>query len=163
MNCSKPTAVPLGGHLMLSKDDCPKTKIEQECMAEIPYDVVVGSVMYCMLCTRPDLAFGISLLSRFVSNPGDPHWQAIKYFLRYLCGTKFLSLVFSGYGLKSDLFGYCDSDYASNRDNRKSTSGMFSTWCGNCISWKAQLQSVVALSSTEAEYIAVTNASKEAL
>ncbi|CAM8949180.1 unnamed protein product [Rhodiola kirilowii] len=163
MNCSRPTAVPLGGHLMLTKDDCPKTKTELDNMANIPYDVAVGSVMYCMLCTRPDLAFDISVLSRFMSNPGESHWLAMKYLLRYLCGTKSIGLVYSGYGLKSELFGYCDSDYTSNRDNRKSTSACFFTWCGNCISWKAQLQSVVALSSTEAEYIAATEAAKEAL
>ncbi|CAM8889489.1 unnamed protein product [Rhodiola kirilowii] len=73
MNCSKPTAVPLGGHLILTKDDCPKTKIEQEITSNVPYDVDVGSVMYCMLCTMPDLAFGISVLSRFMANPGDSH------------------------------------------------------------------------------------------
>ncbi|CAM8937372.1 unnamed protein product [Rhodiola kirilowii] len=91
--------------------------------------------MYCMLCTRPDLAFGILVLSRFMSNPGEPHWLAMKYLLRYMCGTKSLGLVYSGYGLKSELFGYVDSDYASNRDNRMSTS----------------------------EYIASTEAAKEAL
>ncbi|CAM8957867.1 unnamed protein product [Rhodiola kirilowii] len=135
MNCSRPTAVPLGGHLMLTKDDCPKTKTEQDKMANIPYDVDVGSVMYCMLCTRPDLPFGISVLSRFMSNPGEPDWLAMKYLLKYMCGTKSLGLVYSGYGLKSELFGYVDSDYTSNRDNRKSTS----------------------------EYIADTEAAKEAL
>ncbi|CAM8983762.1 unnamed protein product [Rhodiola kirilowii] len=139
MNCSRPTAVPLGGHLILIKDDCPKTKTEQENMSNVPYDVAAGSVMYCMLCTRPDLAFGISVLSRFMSNPGDSHWQSMKYLLIYLCGTKSIGLVYSGYGLKSELFGYVDFDYASNRNNWKSTSGLFFTWCGNCISWKAQL------------------------
>ncbi|CAM8978530.1 unnamed protein product [Rhodiola kirilowii] len=163
MEHSKPAVIPLGGHLVLSKQDCPETVEEKEKMPDIPYDVVVGSVMYCMLCTRPDLAFAISVLSRFMANPGENHWHAMKFLLKYLNNTKNLGLVYACNGQKSDLFGYVDSDYASNRDNRKSTTGLFVTWFGNCISWKSQLQSVVALSSTEAEFIAAIEAAKEAV
>ncbi|CAM8998933.1 unnamed protein product [Rhodiola kirilowii] len=163
MHDSKPAMIPLGGHLVLSKEDCPKDETARKKMSSIPYDVAVGSVMYCMLCTRPDLAFGISVLSRFMSNPGESHWNAMKFLLKYLNHTKNLGLVYSAYGNKPDLIGYVDSDYASNRDTRKSTTGLFFTWHGNCVSWKSQLQSVVALSSTEAEYIAATEAAKEAI
>ncbi|CAM8908670.1 unnamed protein product [Rhodiola kirilowii] len=163
MEHSNPAVIPLGGHLVLSKQDCPETIEEKEKMADIPYDVVVESVMYCMLCTRPDLAFAISVLSRFMANPSENHWHAMKFLLKYLNNTKNLGLVYACNGQKSDLFGYVDSDYASNRDNRKSTTGLFFTWFGNCISWKSQLQSVVALSSTEAEFIAATEAAKEAV
>ncbi|CAM8981006.1 unnamed protein product [Rhodiola kirilowii] len=163
MHDSKPAMIPLGGHLVLSKEDCPKDETDRKKMSSIPYDVAVGSVMYCMLCTRPDLAFGISVLSRFMSNPGESHWNAMKFLLKYLNHTKNLGLVYSAYGNKPDLIGYVDSDYASNRDTRKSTTGLFFTWHGNCVSWKSQLQYVVALSSTEAEYIAATEAAKEAI
>ncbi|CAM9003853.1 unnamed protein product [Rhodiola kirilowii] len=158
---SKPAVIPLGGHLVLSKQDCPETEEEKNKMADIPYDVAVGSVMYCMLCTRPDLAFAISVLSRFMANPGENHWHAMKFLLKYLNNIKNFGLVYACNGQKSDLFGYVDSDYASNRDNRKSTTGLFFTWCGNCISWKSQLQYVVALSSNEAKFIAATVAAKE--
>ncbi|CAM8928612.1 unnamed protein product [Rhodiola kirilowii] len=161
MDGSKPAVIPLGGHLTLSKEDCPKDEAARKKMNLILYDVAVESVMYCMLCTRPDLAFGISVLSRFMSDPGESHWVAMKFLLKYLNDTKNLGLVFANYGNKSELFGYVDSDYASNRDNRKSTTGLFFTWRGNCISWKFQLQSVVALSSTEDEFIAATEAAKE--
>ncbi|CAM8954218.1 unnamed protein product [Rhodiola kirilowii] len=159
----KPTKIPLGGHLELTKDFCPKTESERKKMAAVPYDVVVGSVMYAMLCTRPDLAFAVSVLSRFMSCPGEKHWEGMKYLLKYLAGTTYIGLMFAKHGSEHDLYGYVDSDFASNKDNRKSTTSFFYTWAGNCISWKSQLQSVVALSSTEAEYIAATEAAKEAI
>ncbi|CAM8889646.1 unnamed protein product [Rhodiola kirilowii] len=163
MDDSKPAMIPLGRHLVLSKEDCPKDETARKKMSLIPYDVAVGSVMYCMLCTRPDLAFGISVLSRFMSNPGESHWNAMQFLLKYLNHTKNLGLVFAAYGNKPDPLGYVDSDYAGNRDTRKSTTGLFFTWHRNCVSWKSQLQSVVALSSTKAEYIAAPEAAKEAL
>ncbi|CAM8994640.1 unnamed protein product [Rhodiola kirilowii] len=160
---AKPSLVPLGGHLELTKHDCPVSDEDKLKMSKVPYDVDVGSVMYAMLCTRPDLAFGVSVLSRFMSNPGDKHWIAMKYLLKYISGTRKLGLIYGSHAPKTELYGYVDSDYASNKDNRKSTTGFFFTWAGNCISWKSQLQPIVALSSTEAEYIAATEASKEAI
>ncbi|CAM8956236.1 unnamed protein product [Rhodiola kirilowii] len=163
MRSAKPASIPLRGHLELTKADFPVTDQDKLKMSKIPYDVAVGSVMYDMLCTRPDLAFSTSVLSRFMSNPGKNHWLGMKYLLRYLSSTTNLGLVYDDFDSKHDIVGYVDSDYASNKDNRKSTTSFFSTWVGNCISWKSQLQSIVALSSTEAEYIAATEAVKEAI
>ncbi|CAM8999623.1 unnamed protein product [Rhodiola kirilowii] len=164
MNDSKYSPIPLGGHLILSKHDCPQTDAEKkQKMSHVPYDVAVGSIMYVMLCTRADLAFVVSVLSRYMSNPGSKHWEAMKYLLKYLSGTRNLGLIFGQHTASLELQCFVDSDYASNKDNRKSTTAFFFTWAGNCISWKAQLQSIVALSSTEAEYIAAVEASKEAL
>ncbi|CAM8963657.1 unnamed protein product [Rhodiola kirilowii] len=160
---AKPSLVPLGGHLELYKHDCPVTDEDKLKMSKVPYDVAVGSIMYDMLCTRPDLAFGVSVLSRFMSNRGDKHRIAIKYLLKYISGTRNLGLIYGSHAPKTELYGYVDSAYASNKDNRKSTTGFFFTWAGNCVSWKSQLQPIVALSSTEAEYIAATEASKEAI
>ncbi|CAM8880287.1 unnamed protein product [Rhodiola kirilowii] len=159
----KSNDIPLGGHLVFSKEDCPKTEQERKNMLNIPYDVDVGSVMYGMICTRPDLAFSISVLSRYMSDPGIKHWEAMKYLLRYLLGTKGLGLVYRNHEPMAGIVGYVDSDYASNRDNRKSTTTFYFTWNGKCVSWKSQLQPIVALSSTEAEYIATTEAAKEAI
>ncbi|CAM8902732.1 unnamed protein product [Rhodiola kirilowii] len=163
MRSAKPASIPLGGHLELTKADCPKIDQEKLKMSNIPYDVAVGSVMYDMLCTRPDLAFSISVLSRFMSNPSENHWLGMKYWLRYLSSTANLGLVYADFDSKHDIVGYVDSDYASNKDNRKSTTSFFFTWAGNCISWKSQLQSIVALSLIEAEYIAATETVKEAI
>ncbi|CAM8930881.1 unnamed protein product [Rhodiola kirilowii] len=158
---AKSNAIPLGGHLIFSKEDCPKTEQEKKQMLNVPYDVAVGSIMYGMICRRPDLAFSISVLSRYMSNPGIKHWEAMKYLLRYLLGTKGLGLVYKDHEPKAGIVGYVDSDYASNRDNRKSTTAFYFTWNGNCVSWKSQLQPIVALSSTEAEYIAASETIEE--
>ncbi|CAM8881217.1 unnamed protein product [Rhodiola kirilowii] len=160
---SKPSPIPLGGHLVLTKADCPSSESDKQQMKDVPYDIAVGSVMYAMLCTRPDLAFSVSVLSRFMSNPGNAHWTAMKYLLKYIAGTQNLGLVYKKYESKTELKGYVDPDYASNKDTRKSTTALYFTWCGNCISWKSQQQSIVALSSTEAEYIAAVEAIKEAI
>lgn len=159
---SKPAPIPLGGHLKLSKSSCPTTVAEIEKMRNVPYDVAVGSVMYAMLCTRPDLAFAISILSRYMSNPGEKHWATMKYCLKYISGSRSVGLVYSEHKPRTQLQGYVDSNYAGNKNTRKSTTAYFYTWDGNCVSWKVQQQSIIALSSTEAEYIAAVEASKEA-
>ncbi|CAM8890424.1 unnamed protein product [Rhodiola kirilowii] len=159
----KSNVIPLGGHLVFCKEDCPKTEQERMKMKNVPYDVVIGSVMYGMICTRPDLNLSTSVLSRYMSDPGIKHWEAMKYLLRYILGTKKLGLVYRNHEPRAGIVGYVDSDYASNRDNRKSTTAFYFIWNGNCVSWKSQLQPIVALSSTEAEYIAAREAAKEAI
>ncbi|CAM8907797.1 unnamed protein product [Rhodiola kirilowii] len=163
MTDAKPSPVPLGGHLDISKDDCPIIDFEKQKMEDVPYDVDVGSLKYAMLCTRPDIAFAVIVLSRYMSNPGEKHWIAMKYLLKYMNGTNKLGLVYVDYEREPELKGYVDSNFASNRDNRKSVTSFFFTWGGCCISWKSQQQSIVALSSTEAEYIAAIEACKEAI
>jgi hypothetical protein len=159
----KPVTLPLANHFKLSSDFCPKTDEEFDRMSKIPYANVIGSVMYLMVCTRPDLAFSISILSRFMSNPGEEHWNALKWLLRYLKGTSNFGLMFKMNKEGVTLKGFTDSDFAGDRDNRKSTSSYFFTLCGTVISWKSQLQKIVALSSTEAEYIAASDAFKEGI
>lgn len=88
-------------------------------MLNVPYDAVVGSVMCLMLCTMPNLAFAIRALRIYMSNPGVQHWMAMKYILRYILGTKHLGLVFGKYGTEQGIKGFVDSDYSSNKDNRK--------------------------------------------
>ncbi|KAI5674225.1 hypothetical protein M9H77_14589 [Catharanthus roseus] len=124
--------------------------------------MAIGSVMYSMISTRPDIAFSISLLSRFMSNPGRDHWAALKWLLRYLNGTLDWGLHYHNWS-DFELIRFVDSDFAGDKDGRRSTTSYFFTLAGNCISWKSQLQPVVALSTTEAEYIAATEAIKEAI
>ncbi|TXG57892.1 hypothetical protein EZV62_015721 [Acer yangbiense] len=120
------------------------------------------SVMYSMISTRPDLAQAINVLFRYMSNPGKGHWNAIKWLLRYISSTTSVGLVYDCSNSVIDLVGYVDSNYTSDKDKRRSTSSYFFTIAGCCVNWKSQLQSVVALSTTEAEYIVVTEAIKEA-
>lgn len=130
---------------------------------ECPYANAVGSIMYAMISTRPDLAFGVGLVSRFMSNPSKEHWEAVKWILRYLVGTKDVGLVFKKNSGNFSVKGYSDSDFGGDLDRRRSTTGYVFQVGGNTVSWKSGLQQVVALSTTEAEYISLVEAIKEGL
>ncbi|KAL5848850.1 hypothetical protein ACOSQ4_006863 [Xanthoceras sorbifolium] len=159
MQDAKPVSTPLGVHFRLSKEQSPKTEEERTHMAKVPYASAIGSLMYAMVCTRPDIAQAVGAVSRYMNNPGKIHWEAVKWILRYLRGTTNKTLCFKGGD--TTLTGYVDADLAGNVDIRKSTTGYVYTLGGTAVSWVSQLQKIVALSTTEAEYVAVTEASKE--
>jgi hypothetical protein len=106
--------------------------------------------MYAMIATRPDIAYAVGIVSRFMHNPGRPHWNAVKHIFRYLIGTQ-------NYGIKfepnepSGPVGFTDSDYAGCLDTRKSTSGYFFRFGTGGISWRSKLQDFTATSTTKAE------------
>ncbi|KAH9779279.1 hypothetical protein KPL71_007667 [Citrus sinensis] len=134
-----------------------------EYMKKVPYSSVVGRIMYAMVCSRPDVAYGVGVVSRFMGNPGKMRWNTAKWILRYLSGSSDFGILFSrDNNVTSKVIGYVDSDFAGDLDKRRSTTGFVYTMCGGAVSWKASLQSVVALSTTEAEYIALAEAVKEA-
>ncbi|GKU92526.1 hypothetical protein SLEP1_g6239 [Rubroshorea leprosula] len=124
---AKAVTTPLGTHFKLSSNLSPKTEEEEKFMACVPYASAVGSLMYAMVCTRPDISHAVSVVSQYMANPGKRHWEVVKWILR------------------------------------RSTTGYVFTLSRCAISWKATLQSIVALSTIEAEYIAITEAVKEAL
>ena len=126
------------------------------------YQAMVGSLMFAMVETRPDIAFAVSIVSRHSQNPGQKHFKAVQHILRYLNGTKDLGITYGGDFLNLEIVGYSDSDWAGEKLTRKSTSGFIFMLNGGPVSWASKRQSVVALSSTEAEYIALTQAAKEA-
>lgn len=132
-------------------------------MEKVSYANAAGSIIYTMICTRHDIAHAISTLRRFMANPSPEYWTALKWLLRYLKELYDLGLYFKFSKEGVVLKGFVDSDYARYMDNRKSTTSFMFTLCGTCISWKSQLQSIVALSTTEVEYIVVTEAIKEPL
>ncbi|RVW87889.1 Retrovirus-related Pol polyprotein from transposon TNT 1-94 [Vitis vinifera] len=159
MNEAKPVSTPLGSHFKLSKEQSPKTEEERDYMSKVPYASAIGSLMYAMVCTRPDIAHAVGVVSRFMSKPGKQHWEAVKWILRYLKGSLDTCLCFTGASLK--LQGYVDADFAGDIDSRKSTTGFVFTLGGTAISWTSNLQKIVTLSTTEAEYVAATEAGKE--
>ena len=161
MSKAKVVSSPLASHFKLSSRHSPSTDKEKEDMRRVLYASAVGSLMYAMVCTRPDIAYAVGVVSRFLSNPGRQHWEAVKWIMRYLRGTSKLKLTF-GSG-KPVLIGYTDSDMAGDVDNRKSTSGYLMTFSGGAVSWQSRLQKCVALSTTEAKYIAAAEACKELL
>ncbi|KAL2525850.1 cysteine-rich RLK (RECEPTOR-like protein kinase) 8 [Abeliophyllum distichum] len=132
----KPVSVPLGNHFVLSKEQSPKNEEEVAYMNKIPYSNAIGSVMYLMVCTRPDLAFAVSTLSMYMSNPGPDHWEALKWLLRYLKSTYHVGLIYKTVSNGVKLKSFTDADYGGDRDrdNRKSTSFYVFTLCDSCVS-----------------------------
>lgn len=118
--------------------------------------------MYLAVLTRPDIAYAVSFLSQFNNCYAEWHWKCAKRVLRYLQSTKSHSLIFSRNG-NYKIEGYVDADWASNKIDRKSYTGYVFKLSGCAISWKSIKQRTVALSSTEAEYMALSEASKEAI
>ncbi|KAE8690148.1 hypothetical protein F3Y22_tig00110925pilonHSYRG00035 [Hibiscus syriacus] len=159
MQDAKPVSTPLGVHFRLSKEQSPKTEEECANMVKVSYASAIGSMMYAMVCTRPDIAYAVGVVSRYMNNPGKVHWEAVKWILRYLRGTTNKALCFKGGD--TILTRYVDADLAGNVDIRRSTTGYVYTLGGTAVSWVSQLQKIVALSTTEAEYVSVTKASKE--
>lgn len=129
-------------------------------MRNVPYHEAVGSLMYAALGTRPDIAYAVQTVSRFTSKPGLDHWEAVKRIFRYLKGTRELWLAYGGN--EKDLLGYADAD-GSMAEDRHAISGYAFILHGGAVSWSAKRQEIVSLSTTESEYVAATNAAKEAL
>ncbi|KAE8657094.1 hypothetical protein F3Y22_tig00116997pilonHSYRG00993 [Hibiscus syriacus] len=163
MSSAKPVSTPLANHFKLSSEQCAKTDKEAEDMAKVSYSNVVGCLMYAMVCTRPDLGYVVSQVCKYMSKHGKQHWEAVKWIFRYLKGTVGHRIVFGSQRDNPLVVGYVDSDYAGDLDNRRSTIGYVFTLGGRPICWKSTVQSVVALSTTEAEYMVAAEAAKEAL
>jgi hypothetical protein len=120
--------------------------------------------MYAAIGTRPDLAFAVQKLAQFSHKPLNEHWKAIKRVLRYVKGTLDLGITYSGTeDTPINAEGFSDADWASDRLDRKSISGYVFTLGGGAIAWSSKKQQTVALSSTEAEYMALTRASQHAI
>ena len=117
---SKKGLLPFRHGVPLSDDQRPKTQEEVDMMRKAPYASAVGSLIYAMLCTRPDIYYSVGMVSRYQSNPGLKHWQAVKHILKYLQRTRDYMLVYRCEDLI--LIGYTDSDFQSDLDFRKSTS-----------------------------------------
>ena len=148
--------------ITLSKEQCPSTKEERERMDRIPYASAIGSIMYAMICTRLDVSYALSMTSRYQSDPGEGHWTAVKNILKYLRRTKDAFLVYGG---EDELVvkGYTDASFQTDKDNFRSQSGFVFCLNGGAICWKSSKQETVADSTTEAEYIAASEAAKEAV
>jgi len=147
-------------------------------MANVPYMSLIRALMYTAIGTQPDIAFAVGALSRFLSNPGRQHWNEVKCVLSYLKGTSDYAICYSseksltgevisylcsvGIQLTEGLMkGFCDLDWAGCIDTRCSTSGFVWIMGGGVICWRSKLQTIVALLSTETEYVGATPAVQE--
>ena len=161
MKNSKSERIPLGAHFKLSANQSPQKEEEKAYMSCVPYSSAVGSIMYAMICTRPDIAQAVSIVSRYMANLGKEYWQVVKWILRYLRGTVDVRLEFGRN--EGELVGFVDSDFAGDGDKGRSPTRYLFSIGGCAISWKSTLQATVALSTTEAEYMALAEAIKEVI
>ncbi|KAL0401900.1 UNVERIFIED_CONTAM: Retrovirus-related Pol polyprotein from transposon TNT 1-94 [Sesamum latifolium] len=130
-------------------------------MSDIPYASVVGSIQYVVQCTRPDVAYALSVMSRYQACTREAHWSAVKSILKYLRRTKDMFLIYGGGELI--LKGYSDASFQSDDDDAKSQSDFVFKLNGGVVAWKSSKQDTTADSTTEAEYIAASEAAKEAV
>ncbi|HEV7735797.1 MAG TPA: reverse transcriptase domain-containing protein, partial [Chlamydiales bacterium] len=156
----KPAAIPMEPNAYLSTSQGPKTDTEFAEMINKPYREAVGALMYAVMGTQLDIAYAVGILARFNQSPGLAHWKALKKVYAYLAGTLDYKLTYGGNDL--DLVGYSDAD-GSMHEERKAISGYALLLNGTAVSWKSQKQEIIVLSTTEAEYAAATQATKEAL
>lgn len=156
MQACNPANTPADPHIRLerSQPDFEATLTEKR-----KYQSAVGSLMYAMLGTRPDIAYAVATVSQYSTNPTTTHWTAVKRIFRYLAGTQNRGLPYTIHGIGS---GFTDADWGGG-DDCKSSGGYAFTLNGTAICWTSKKQSTVALSSREAEYMASTQATKESL
>ncbi|KAI5435756.1 hypothetical protein KIW84_022256 [Lathyrus oleraceus] len=137
MHDSKKRFIPMQHGLCLSKTQSPSTKEERDRMNKIPYASAMGSIMYAMLCTRPDVSYALSATSRYRSVPGDAHWEELA------------------------VNGYTDASFQTDKDDFRSQFGYVFCLNGGAMRWKSSKQDTIVDSTTEAEYIAASSAAKE--
>nr|GEU83116.1 retrovirus-related Pol polyprotein from transposon TNT 1-94 [Tanacetum cinerariifolium] len=160
----KSVKMPLGGHFKLSLKDFLVRYCDVERMSKVPYANAVGSLMYLMVCTRPDMAYAVSVVSKYLANPGKNHWEAVKWILKIFAGNYKRGIgVCHRSWQPCILAGFVDLDYAKDPDKGRSITGYTFLVQGCVVSWKAMLQHVVALSTTKAKYMALTEAVKKAI
>ncbi|KAK8990901.1 hypothetical protein V6N11_028857 [Hibiscus sabdariffa] len=148
MEESKRGFLPMRHGISLSKEMCPST----------PQGNVL--IMYAMICTRPDLSYALSMTSRYQANLGEGHWTTVKNILKYLRRTKDVFLVYGGEE-ELRIKGYTNASFQTDKDDSRSQSGFVFCLNGGAVSWKSSKQDTVADSTTEAEYIAASEAAKE--
>ncbi|CAH1439943.1 unnamed protein product [Lactuca virosa] len=162
MENSKKGDSPIQSNTKLSKTQSPSTEAEIAEMSRVPYASIVGSIMYAMTCTRLNVTFALSMVSRYQGNPGKTHWTTVKNILKYLRRTKDWVLTLGG---SDDLrvTRYSDARFQTDRDNFRSQSGWVFTLNGGAITWKSSKQENVTDSTCESEYIAASEAAKKAI
>ncbi|RVW84956.1 Retrovirus-related Pol polyprotein from transposon TNT 1-94 [Vitis vinifera] len=162
MNNCAPGDTPVAKGDKFSLHQCPKNELEKKDMERFPYASAVGSLMYAQVCTRPDIAYIVGMLGRYLSNPGMDHWKKAKRVMRYLQRTKDYMLTYRR-SSHLEIVGYSDSDFAGCLDSRRSTSGYIFMLAGGAVSWKSVKQTLVASSTMEAEFIACYEASNHGI
>ena len=158
INCF--SLVPLPAEIILDSNMSPKTDSEKKIMNEKPYRPILGSVMWGQLATHPNLSFSVSLLAHFQSNPGLDHWNALMHVMGYVKNTLNYGLTYSRDADLSPM-AFVDADYGGCKDTRQSTSGYVFLMAGGVVTWSSKCQATVALSTVEAEYVAMSQCAQQ--
>ncbi|GJW10967.1 retrotransposon protein, putative, ty1-copia subclass [Tanacetum coccineum] len=164
MQNSKKGFIPMEVKHDLSNEMCASSDEEKAYMKKVPYASAVGSIMYAVRCTRPDVAFAQNLVSRYQQNPGKLHWVAVKHILKYLRNTKDMFLVYGGNpDTELDVTGFCDASWQCDKDDTKSQTGYVFIVNGGAVDWKSKKQTTIAMHATQSEYMAASEAAMEAV
>jgi hypothetical protein len=161
MSQCKPVSTPLDPGIVLQKNTDDINDETKKLMEKVPYRQAIGSLQYLVQGTRPDIAFAVSKLGQYSSNPEMKHWNALKHVLRYLQSTADFELKIEIGEVRIDAF--CDADWASCIDERKSQTGYLVRVGNSPVIWKSYKQKCISLSTQEAEYISITECTKEIL
>ena len=136
---------------------------DEQCIDQQVYQSAIGSLLYYLsVATRPDITFAVSNMARFSSKPTTQHWTGVKRIMRYLQGTINHGILYTKLSSR-ECIGFSDADWAGDLDNRRSTSGYLFQISGGPVSWRSKKQSSVALSTAEAEYVALASSAQEAV
>ena len=141
--------VPIPVGVKLFAEQCPKTQEEEEDVSRVPYASEVNSLMYAMVCTRPEIAHAAGVLSSFMSNQVKEHWTEVKWAFIYFHGTSDYGLCYQGrLGLERvlNIRGFVDADWVGDLEKRRYTSGYVFSLFGSVVNWMSKRQSIVALS-----------------
>ncbi|MBW0538155.1 hypothetical protein O181_077870, partial [Austropuccinia psidii MF-1] len=157
MEDSNPVKTPCNGNILNELD----SDTTNEPVEVTLFQQAIGTINYIAHHTQPDILFSINQLSRYSIRPGHCHWSALKHLLCYLKGTRNKCLIYNRTSSKDPLAGWADADYANMKDDRKSISGFIVLAFGNPVCWLSKKQSVVAQSTTEAEYISMNICTKQ--
>lgn len=160
-NSRRDSRTPMTAGLALTKNNSLSTAVRTA-----DYQAAIGSIMYAMLGTRPDIAYAISRLAQYCVSPSQQHWDSVKKVVRYLASTEAYKIVYDGAHDRTaqpQLIGFCDADYANNTDDRRSITGFAFLIAGGAVSWQSKRQTSVATSTVEAEYMASASAAREAM
>ena len=163
MENAKLVSTHLANHFRLSTSQCSKTVEETKDMSKVLYASAVGCLMYAMVCTKLDLAHAVSVVSKYMANSGKQHWDAVKWIFRYFKGTIDYDITFVRQKSDLSIVGYVDADYARDLDDRRSTTGYVFTLTRRPICWRSMIQSTIAMSTIEAEYMVAVEVAKKAL
>ena len=158
MQDSKPVSTPLETGKTFHKRTNDEKQFDKE-----TYQQAIGCLTYVSTATRPDIAATVGILSQYMADPSNDHWLGIKRLLRYIKGTLMYGLKFIAHENDDDLYGFADANWAGDVDTRRSTSGYVFMVANGVVSWSNKKQSTVAKSTTEAEYVALSQATQEAI